>query len=538
MSTEKIRNISTICNRRSKLGMTLIEIVLAMAILGFVLLMISSAIDFSQSVFSKSGKVSDVQFNMRQAAAFISQEVRYSSKVEILDASAVIPSAAATGDYYIFVTTNSSGQALQYKDSSGERTIASATTLNLLFSVANGTSKDITFTLNGKFKGESFDLVSTTTALNLPKTGANQYINKDVLTGSRIKGNKVVAMPAPVIAIESAPPAAVIGTYYSHTFSANGGTTPYDSFVLAPVTSSLSDHGLSWNASTKTISGNPSVVGGVEFKITVTDAIDQTASRTFFIDIQAAPAASGTPTATGVLIDPISGIINGSVLKASYTYNAPTDNPSLLEDGSVITWYKCSDQLGAGQEQIGTAYPVKAGSPAQYLNDIANPLDDSNAIYTITESNPAKRYIMFTITPATKNIDGTPLIGSTIKSNIVYYPPSNTAPFVKDITLVKNNKTYLNENIVLTGSFVYSDAENDPPGTHVIRWYSQAANVVNAPLVLISGQHGLTLALDKNTDENKKFYFSVQPYANLGISPGTEEKSAALGPYAKNSGHG
>lgn len=65
------------------------------------------------------------------------------------------------------------------------------------------------------------------------------------------------------------PPAGLVGTPYSHTFPAGGGTAPY-SFAI---TLGFLPPGLSLNASTGVVSGVPLIAGGYGFTIQVTDSL-------------------------------------------------------------------------------------------------------------------------------------------------------------------------------------------------------------------------------------------------------------------------
>jgi len=79
---------------------------------------------------------------------------------------------------------------------------------------------------------------------------------------------------------------------------------------------------------------------------------------------------------------------------------------------------------------------------------------------------------------------------------------------------------------VLTGSFVYYDAEGDPQGTSTFKWYrSDDANGLNE--TAITGATANTYTLQA-VDLNKYVRFSVTPIALTGTLQGVEAKAAAF----------
>lgn len=81
----------------------------------------------------------------------------------------------------------------------------------------------------------------------------------------------------------------VVGTAYSETISAQGGTPPY-SFA---VTSGSLPAGLSLAGSTGIVSGTPSTAATSTFTVTVTDAFSATGSQLFSITVAASGGGAG-----------------------------------------------------------------------------------------------------------------------------------------------------------------------------------------------------------------------------------------------------
>ncbi len=94
---ESMNIINLIKNQK---GLSLVELLVGMAILSIVLAFGFLFYSFGVETFSKGGKNSDSRQNIRLAANFITQELRYATHVELLDE---IPSTFLTDYNYIYV---------------------------------------------------------------------------------------------------------------------------------------------------------------------------------------------------------------------------------------------------------------------------------------------------------------------------------------------------------------------------------------------------------------------------------------------------
>jgi hypothetical protein len=128
--------------------------------------------------------------------------------------------------------------------------------------------------------------------------------------------------PCPVITVNPATlPDGVVGTPYSQTVSAVGGTAPY----TFTVSSGVLPNGLTLNASSGVISGTPTSAGTFNFTITATDANGCPGSRPYTIGIAGAP---GCPVITlnpatlppGVIGTPYSQTITASGGTPPFTF--------------------------------------------------------------------------------------------------------------------------------------------------------------------------------------------------------------------------
>jgi len=110
--------------------------------------------------------------------------------------------------------------------------------------------------------------------------------------------NRTSQPPAPTITTASSLPTGTNGALYSLTFQASGGLAPYKWNVSAGKLPT----GLKLNASTGLLSGQPMTSGIGNFRVTVTDLNNQSASNYFSLVIRSVTGAL-PGTYTGLLID-------------------------------------------------------------------------------------------------------------------------------------------------------------------------------------------------------------------------------------------
>jgi hypothetical protein len=114
-----------------------------------------------------------------------------------------------------------------------------------------------------------------------------------------------------------APPSGTVGSAYTDTLTAAGGTTPY----TWSVSSGTLPAGIALNASTGVLAGIPTVAGTSSFTIKVTDAGNQTATKATAITVAAGVLAITVPSAAS-----LPSVAPGSTTSAQLGTVTVTDN--------------------------------------------------------------------------------------------------------------------------------------------------------------------------------------------------------------------
>ncbi|HYK72577.1 MAG TPA: Ig-like domain-containing protein, partial [Pseudoneobacillus sp.] len=194
----------------------------------------------------------------------------------------------------------------------------------------------------------------------------------------------------------------------------------------------------------------------------------------------------------------ISGLAKvGQQVSGHYTY---TDVNGDEEGSSIFKWYRGSKVDGSDKELIDGA---------------------SGKTYTLISSD-VDQYIFFEVTPVAST-------GKLIGTSVLSLPSSlveegtvieNRAPVASNVTISGIAK--LGQE--LEGSYVYSDAENDPQGTSQGQWF-RATTQDGEDKVAILGATASTYTLT-NDDIGKYLIFGVTPVASIGESTGTLVMSA------------
>ena len=216
--------------------------------------------------------------------------------------------------------------------------------------------------------GASTNLVVTFTPVSVTNYSGTVTVSSDAISGTNsIEASGEGVVPTvPVITTVSPLPAGAVGSYYSQTLAAIGGTPPYNwSLFSASLPAGLSLNGAG------VISGTPEATGTMNFVVRVTDTNNLYATKTFRVTI----TATNTPTGTAPVIMTASSLPSGTV--GSYY------SQTLAASGGTppYNWSLYSACLPAGLSLNGAG--VISGTPkaAGTMNFVVR-VTGSNSLYS------------------------------------------------------------------------------------------------------------------------------------------------------------
>jgi hypothetical protein len=195
-------------------------------------------------------------------------------------------------------------------------------------------------------------------------------------------------------------------------------------------------------------------------------------------------AANEKPSATGVAIS--GTMLVGNTITGNYTYFDAESDP---EGATTFEWYRANSSSGSGSTLI-------TGATAQ--------------TYILTNADRSK-YIRFKVTPRAQT-GTTP--GDAVLTGWIG-PVVDNPPVAGSVTVSGEARV----SKTLTASYQYTDAEGDPEGASIYKWYT---NTVASPVgaVEITGANSISYQLT-NAEKDLYIGFSVTPVAQAGLSPGT-----------------
>lgn len=237
----------------------------------------------------------------------------------------------------------------------------------------------------------------SSTGPGAPYSGARAY----VLT---IAGPTITLAPASV-------PNATVGTAYTQTVAASGGTAPYTFSTTGSVPPGLNV------SSSGTLSGTPTTAGDFIFNIVATDAQSFTGSRAYAVHVSAiAPDAPAIGTATA------------GDASATVSFTAP-----MSDGGTAITGYTVTSAPG-GFTGSGAGSPITVagltnGTAYTFTVTATNSAGTSTASAASNSVIPKGAQTITFPNPGTQNFGTTPNLDSiaTASSNLVPTFTSSTA---------------------------------------------------------------------------------------------------------------
>jgi hypothetical protein len=248
--------------------------------------------------------------------------------------------------------------------------------------------------------------------------GAFQF-TVDVSDSLARKASKTFSLTvAATLVISSAPalPAATAGSSYTQTLTATGGTPPY----LWSITSGGLPAGLSFDASTATLAGTPTLGGGFQFTVQVMDSNSVTATKQFTLSV----TSNVSITTSSPLPDAVAGSPYARSLSASggvppyvWTLAAGSLPPGLALDpaapaiagtptanGAFAFTLQVTDASGGSAAQdytLAVSLPPVPSVSMDGLPDPANPADQPTVNVSLATPYPVQLtgQIVMTFTP-------------------------------------------------------------------------------------------------------------------------------------------
>ena len=475
---EKSRNIK---------GITIIELMVSLAIIGVALLILFSMNLFGIRSFTVQNSQSSLQTDLRAAADYITREIRLANQVEILDSDPV--DFSDIGEYsYIYTQTVGGVISIILQDSSGTKALTSYSTTILVFTTTTP-NRTLYFSIQGTLKDQETTIDSKVLPLN--------FSFDEVITSSDGSGNgvalrfrKITPIESGAIAIASPLPNEYSGELYLQVLSAVGGTPPYTYTLNSgtlPIGLILNSNGI--------LSGTPSTPGIYQFNVMVEDSSSPAESgyRTYYVII-GNPAFTAASVLSDILIDggayPIPTPLEG---EAALTL------PGNLPYGFMVVIEEVdSDPVVLGID--GTIYPDDEDTVTAYLKvKVINLIDP-------TDTAISADWLEIEIPP------GDP----------------NSAPVASNVTIAGQTTV----GMILVGSYTYSDAEGDAASSPIYRWY-KSATINPDDKSEIFGEVSSTYSL-VDGDLGSYIFFEVTPVAMTGTLVGISVLSPVSTQVANN----
>ena len=159
---------------------------------------------------------------------------------------------------------------------------------------ATGGTTPYTWSVNAGSLPPGITLTSAGVLTGTPTAAGSYTFSVNVVDANNgIATTSITLVVAPTLSLSfPAPPSGTVGTAYTDTLTATGGTTPYSWSVSAGTLPA----GITLNASTGVLAGTPTVAGTSSFTIKVTDASSQAATEATSITIAAGPLTITVPS--------------------------------------------------------------------------------------------------------------------------------------------------------------------------------------------------------------------------------------------------
>ena len=342
------------------------------------------------------------------------------------------PTATGTSSFTVKVTDangQSATQAASITVAAGVSTTFAAPPAAVL-----NTAYSDTLTAAGGTAPYTWSVNSGTLPAGLTLSSAGVLSGTPTATGSStftvnvIDANNGIATTSITLVVTSSvtftfppPPSGVVGTAYSDTLTAAGGTTPYTWSISA---GSL-PAGLKLNASTGVVSGTPTTAGTASFTAKVTDAKGKTATFATSITILSSMLAIAVSASTATVAP------GGTV---TYTITATNSGQATLTGASFTDPLTgVLDDAAYNNDAHASIGTVGYTSPTLTWTGDLTPGQAATITFTVTVTNPdtGDKILVDTVTSATPGSNcpaGSGSGGCTVTVAVVAGPLSIIAP--------------------------------------------------------------------------------------------------------------
>ncbi len=314
--------------------------------------------------------------------------------------------------------------------------------------------------------------------------------------GTTTASKQLTVNPAPVANNQT--PSVCEDTYGSGSAAGINLTLLESSITGAAANRTVTWYSDAGHTTTVTTPTSRTITNGLMFYPRVTNTLSNcTNDATVTYTVNPKPVASavqitGSPT-------------QGATLTAGYTYTAGACNAEVLSK-TEISWYVADDNAGTNSTWVAT----KAGTDKTYLLTAAD----------------AGKYLQICIRVSDGSV---PLAPSSCSSGWFGPITPNAKPVASNVQVTGIPKV---KNI-LTGTYVYTDAEGDPEGASVYQWIT-ADDALGTNAQSVPGATSLTYQLT-NAELGKYMGFRVRPIAVSGTITGNQASSTVwVGPVVND----
>lgn len=286
------RENKSLLNQR---GVTLVELLISLAILGMVFVGAQLLNSYGLFSFSKGKIQTDLQQQLRIADTFITNEVRHATEIEILEE---IPESFDDKYNYIFIDNDSN--IVSIKGTTRKTIVEGISSLEFKSEEAIGLDEILAFKIYDSEKNQQYEVEKRVQPINI--TLLDSVIKNKDKVGIGVKYHSIL----PLTIDKTKLIAGMVGTPYSHRFTAFGGTPPYTFYI-----DGLPPQGLSIDQNTGFLSGVPSKKGEYTLNVTVEDVNLEKDNYNYTLIIN--DASSGIPDTPPYVRDANSiGWLNGN----------------------------------------------------------------------------------------------------------------------------------------------------------------------------------------------------------------------------------